>query len=326
MINKIAKDIYMIKVPLPENPLKNLNSYLIKGTTRNLLIDTGFNTQICYDALSEGIKEAGIDMDNTDIFLTHLHSDHAGLCARIASPNSNIYMSRVDSQHIKKFFNINYFENLETIFYALGFSKEEFADNIKSSPIVKYAPPIETEYTEIEDGFLIDLGNRVIKAVLTPGHTPGHMCLYIESEKLLFSGDHVIFDITPNITKWRGFNNSLRHYMDSLNLIKNMPVELTFSSHRNPMGNCIERIDELLNHHEIRITEAHNIVRKCPGLSPYDIAAKMTWSIRAKDWKAFPVVQKWFATGEASAHLDYLEDEGKVKSTNIDGEIKYWPI
>lgn len=326
MIKNIARDIYMIKVPLPENPLKNLNSYLVKGKDRNLLIDTGFNTQICYDALTTGLKEIGIAMDDTDIFITHLHTDHAGLCARIASPSSKIYMSRIDSQHIKSSFNINYFDNLETIFYSLGFSKEEFANNIKSSPIVKYAPPIDTAYTEIEDGYVIDLGNRKLKAVLTPGHTPGHMCLYVENEKLLFSGDHVIFDITPNITKWRGFYNSLGQYMKSLSLIKSMPIELTLSSHRNPMGNCNERIDELFHHHEIRIKEANNIVKQFPGLSPYDIASKMTWSIRAKDWKAFPVVQKWFATGEASAHLDYLEDAGMVKSTNVDGNIKYWPV
>jgi len=166
----------------------------------------------------------------------------------------------------------------------------------------------------------------MLKTVLTPGHTPGHMCLYIENEKLLFSGDHIIFDITPNITQWKGFYNALGQYIDSLNTIKNMPVELTFSAHRSPTGNCKERIDELLNHHETRLAEAYNIVKQYPGLSPYDIAAKMTWSIRAKDWKAFPVVQKWFATGEASAHLDYLEDKGEIKSSNIDGQIKYWTI
>ena len=56
-------DIYKIYVPLPNNPLKNLNCYVIKTKDKNLIIDTGFNIEECYNALKEGLHELEIDME-----------------------------------------------------------------------------------------------------------------------------------------------------------------------------------------------------------------------------------------------------------------------
>ena len=88
-------EIYRIFVPLPENPLKALNSYLIKTENRNLLIDTGFNRPECYEALATSLKDLNVDMEKTDIFLTHLHSDHTGLVNKIAHKNSKIYIGKI---------------------------------------------------------------------------------------------------------------------------------------------------------------------------------------------------------------------------------------
>jgi hypothetical protein len=55
-------------------------------------------------------------------------------------------------------------------------------------------------------------------------------------------------------------------------------------------------------------------------MSAYDIAAGMTWDIDCENWEQFPIAQKWFATGEALAHLRFLESEGQIKR-NIDQKI-----
>ena len=73
MVTQVAPNLYRIPVPLPGNPLRNLNAYLIRGD-RNLLVDTGFRQEECRTALKAGLAELGVDMANTDIFLTHLHS------------------------------------------------------------------------------------------------------------------------------------------------------------------------------------------------------------------------------------------------------------
>ena len=51
MVEQIAKDIYRIEVPLPNNPLRSLNSYFLRGEERDLLIDTGFRRPVCQAAL-----------------------------------------------------------------------------------------------------------------------------------------------------------------------------------------------------------------------------------------------------------------------------------
>ena len=103
MYTHIEGNIYSIFVPLPDNPLRNLNAYLIKDDKRSLLIDTGFRRDECREALLGGLAELGVSMDNTDICLTHLHSDHTGLAPEIAGPNSKIFMSREDSRRLREF-------------------------------------------------------------------------------------------------------------------------------------------------------------------------------------------------------------------------------
>jgi glyoxylase-like metal-dependent hydrolase (beta-lactamase superfamily II) len=79
MIEKVLTNLYKIEIPLPKNPLKNLNSYVIKGAERNLIIDTGWNQEECMNAMQAGLKKLGVDIKNTDFFITHLHADHLGL-------------------------------------------------------------------------------------------------------------------------------------------------------------------------------------------------------------------------------------------------------
>ena len=75
-----------------------------------------------------------------------------------------------------------------------------------------------------------------------------------------------------------------------------------------------ERADQLIEHHKERLNELRKIIQKNPGITCYDAAAQMKWSIRTKDWDHFPVTQKFFAVGEAAAHLIYLERRGLIHS------------
>lgn len=85
--------IFSIPVPMPDNPLRNLNVYVVCTEKQNLIIDTGFNRTECRDALWEGIRQLGLDLSKTVLFLTHLHSDHVGLVYKTvaACPGCNAY-------------------------------------------------------------------------------------------------------------------------------------------------------------------------------------------------------------------------------------------
>ena len=83
MIEEILANLYKIEIPLPESPLKALNSYVIKNSERNLIIDTGWNQEECMNAMQTGLKELGVDLRKTDFFITHLHADHLGLVSTL---------------------------------------------------------------------------------------------------------------------------------------------------------------------------------------------------------------------------------------------------
>jgi glyoxylase-like metal-dependent hydrolase (beta-lactamase superfamily II) len=89
-MNEILPNLYCIKVPLPQNPLGFINSYVIKAKGRSLIIDTGMNQKECEDALHYGLNELGIDLKKADIFITHFHEDHIGLVPSLAT-GPNLY-------------------------------------------------------------------------------------------------------------------------------------------------------------------------------------------------------------------------------------------
>ena len=89
-------------------------------------------------------------------------------------------------------------------------------------------------------------------------------------------------------------------------------------------GSLRRRTEELKRHHAQRLSDALDAVRRTPGLNAYEIAGRMRWSIRCRSWEDFPLTQKFFAVGEAMAHLDYLEVRGRVCRREIRGKRVYF--
>jgi glyoxylase-like metal-dependent hydrolase (beta-lactamase superfamily II) len=328
LFEQITKDIYRIKVALPDNPLKSLNSYVLMGKERNLIIDLGFNRDRCFADLSAGLRALDPDMDRTDIFLTHFHSDHCGLVHRIAQKNTRIYMGQPDTELNRAFLleKIASWERTEKTYIKAGYTKGELLRTRKSNPAFADMPERYYETEAVREGDAIDLGGLVLRVLHTPGHTPGHMCLFDEESGILFSGDHILFDITPNISDWELLDDALGSYMEHLKRVRQMPVRKTLTGHRENDGDTRRRIDEILEHHDARLCEAEGILARESDLTAYEIAARMTWSVRFRTWEDFPLGQKWFAVGEALAHLKHLLRQGRLRREEHGGQYRYFLI
>lgn len=326
MIEQIHPNIVRIAVTLPQNPLRELNCYVICGEGRNLLIDTGFNRPECLEALQAGLREMNLDMERTDLFLTHLHSDHVGLASQVAAPGSRIYMNSIDKGWMdRQLAGPEGWEEQAQSFLADGFPPEELTLVQENNPGRKYQSSHILTTLPVEDGTRLDVGGISLKCVFTPGHTPGHTCLYWEEEQILFSGDHVLFDITPNISIWSILPDPLAAYFTSLGKVSKLPTKLCLPGHRAKNEDLNGRIRSLLHHHRLRLEEVVHLVEAQPGISGYEVARKMTWSIRAKGWEDFPVGQKWFAVGEAMTHLAFLVNLGALRKEVRNGISAYLP-
>ena len=204
MAERLAEDLWRLDIPLVGNPLKNLNSYLLTGE-RSLLIDTGFRQQPCREAMERQLAETHVDRDRLDIFCTHLHSDHTGLAPELIRPGCRIYIGEIDGPGVKNASDPSYWERLYGEYVRDGFTWAEMEALWGDNPAQTAAPPWrEGLYTELRDGAALHYGGRTLRCVLTPGHTPGHLCLYDSDRRRLFCGDHVLFHITPNICRWQG--------------------------------------------------------------------------------------------------------------------------
>lgn len=326
MPEEILKNIYRIQVPLPKNPLRILNSYLIRGQDRSLLVDTGFCQPECREALFQALDELNINRATLDVFGTHIHSDHIGLAPEVIGPGRSIYLGAGDFHWVASDESNLYWNIMDERFLKEGFPKEELDSLLYTNPARNYGPELDLpNYKVVRGGDVFELGGHRLEVVDAPGHTPGMVCLWMEAEGVMFTADHILFDITPNITMWPNMENSLGTYLDSLRRFRDYPVKQSLPGHREE-GNYLGRIEELLAHHDHRVGETEQIVSARPGMTTYEIASKMTWAIRAKNWQEFPTIQKWFAVGEALAHLDYLCKQGRVARVEDQGIHRYMPF
>lgn len=322
MITEVYENIYQIQVPLPHNPLRHLNSYFIRGIESDLLIDTGFRLPECEEALKNGLIELNSDPTRRDVLITHFHSDHAGMADIFVGPGRKIYTHGLDYDYNEDVF-MNPERSIKGDMIIQGYPME-VVDMIPDAPVdtMSNFSKIPEMITRIYEGHIIDLGNYKLKLLSFPGHTPGNTMFYIEDQKIMFTGDNILFDVTPNITIWSGMTDSLGTYLSGLERAKEYDVELALPGHRMT-GDYYARIDDLIEHHKNRISDTYSAVRDEPMISAYKIASKMKWNIKAKSFQNFGLVQQYFAIGETLSHLEYLIVRNKIESEIIDGVCYY---
>ena len=319
MCEEILPGLFRNKIPLPDSPLKYLNSYIIRDSTRSLIVDTGLNREECLEAMHRGLTALDIDLAKSDIFITHLHADHFGLVSKLATDSTHILFSRPEKELMESWEGFG-----AMVDYAArnGFPEDQLKAALDRHPGAKYGSDWIPEVKALDDGDGIDVGEYHFKCVTTPGHTLGHTCLYEPHKKILLAGDHILGDITPNIQCWSDMANPLKQYLASLDKVLKLQMDLVLPGHRNLIDNPAARIEELKKHHAHRLNEVLAILQDRP-MSAFQIAAQMTWDIVCKSWDLFPVAQKWFATGEAIAHLRYLEEDGRIARKTVNKVTQY---
>lgn len=318
-VEEVGDNIYRMEIPLPGNPLKAVNSYVIKDSGRNLIVDTGLNRDECMEAMQSGLKGLKVDLEETDFFVTHLHADHFALVPRLVADTRTIYFNRPDAESAARG---GVWERMAKYACENGFSNEESRKALERHPGYRHGSKLNHALTLLDGREILSIGDYAFTCIPTPGHTRGHMCLYEPDRKILISGDHILEDITPNIQSWSDETQPLRSYLANLDEIYKLDVDIVLPGHRRIFTHCRARIEELKHHHRVRLEEVLTILGK-GSRNAYETASEMTWDINCRSWEDFPLAQKWFATGEALAHLKYLVEDQKVVRERIEGQFVF---
>ena len=174
---RVANGVYVLPIPrTPQEPESFLNLTLIVDEQNgNTLVDAGLPGQA--EVISAALAEASIGVrDLRRIIFTHQDLDHVGSgAALVRQSGARVLAHPADSPHI------------DGTLKPLKFTPEMLERRPQMREVLERLEPVRVD-EHLEDGDRLDLagGTRVI---FTPGHTPGHLSLYLERPRVLVAGD-----------------------------------------------------------------------------------------------------------------------------------------
>jgi glyoxylase-like metal-dependent hydrolase (beta-lactamase superfamily II) len=260
------------------------------------------------------------------VLVTHLHFDHLGLAERVRQASGAwVAMHPADASIVGS----PALRDPETAVAAeaaflvsLGADPDQAAADVGPATHYELFSSMAIPDRLLEHGDVADLPGWSLRAVHTPGHTPGHLCFAEERTGLFFSGDHVLPRISPNIsTTVDGLPDPLRDYLDSLAAVGGHEPTEVLPAHEWRFRGLGERAAQLGAHHEHRLAELLTAVREHPHSTPWELAAYLTWS---RPWEQYERRMRIFAVTETDAHLRLLASRGLVRGSG--GPVPTWTI
>jgi glyoxylase-like metal-dependent hydrolase (beta-lactamase superfamily II) len=324
-VEQLRTDLWSIPVPMG-GPLRYVSVYAFALDGGGLgLLDTGWESDAGWAALTDGLAAIGGGIsDVRGVLVTHLHFDHLGLAERVRQASGAwIAMHPADAAIVGSPVHRDPVASVaaEVAFLvALGADPDEAASDVGQPEKFRPFSRMAVADRSIEHGERADLPGWELRAVHTPGHTPGHLCFAEQRTGLFFSGDHVLPRITPNISSTHdGTPDPLGDYLGSLaSVAGDEPVEV-LPAHEWRFRGLAARARQLREHHEHRLGELLTAIREHPRSTPWQLAAHLTWS---RPWDQYERRMRIFAVTETDAHLRQLAARGLVASSG--GAVPTW--
>jgi glyoxylase-like metal-dependent hydrolase (beta-lactamase superfamily II) len=305
-MREIAQNFYMITLPMPFR-LKHVNIYALVHDGRITLFDTGLNTPETFTALETGFARIGRSLRDIDrIFITHRHGDHCGMAGRLQDiSGAAILMSETDHAFIR------FAEDQDRLiaelrFFYLRHGLGDEALALLGSIFKSFGKMIGTFHLDqaLRPGEVYAVGDRSFEVLAAPGHSRGQLCFFFREEGILLAGDHILPDITPNLSPdlFQTDFRPLESFLASLTEMQRLPVKTVFPAHGRPFANFIERIAEI---------KAHHRERKGLMLASVRAGRKSTSAVSVDIFgKDLPDFDRYLALNETYVHLVELLYEG----------------
>lgn len=210
MYKKIKDSFYKIKTERP-----SCTSYLILDDQKNVLIDPGLYQK--FHLLKEDLDNLGVKVEDIDIIIdTHEHGDHIG-ANKYFQKTATIMAHRYAATKI-------IYSDLEVL---RGRGKE-------------HDPRGYEVHVWLENNNIIQLNDKILKIIYTPGHTSGSICVYETKQKLLFTGDTLFSKGTISAISNSG---SYGEYINSLRILKTYKINTILPGHGSMSNNVDMDID-----------------------------------------------------------------------------------
>ncbi len=276
-----------------------VNVYLLPCPGGWMLIDTGLDTRESAEALAEAMAGFGVEPTQLrHIVLTHLHPDHSARASHLRDiSGATVWMHQADAEFLQRLKSTTEpYDLLDEAMREAGTPEPTRVQVRASYEKLAQLFPMLSPDALLEDGQTLESWIGPLEVLWTPGHAPGHCCLYARDAKLLFAGDHVIDDITPHIG-WLPGEDTLGQYLATLDRLDQLDVERVLSSHGLPFGGLREWTQRVREHHAGRTAEIRQ--HQADGVTLTDDLVRRLWTreLRPLDYQ--------LALTEVLAHLEH---------------------
>jgi glyoxylase-like metal-dependent hydrolase (beta-lactamase superfamily II) len=324
-VEQVRPGVWSVPVPLPNNSLRYVFVYVFETDAGAYIVDAGWNTDDAFATLDAGLARAGFAVsDVRGVLVTHIHPDHFGLAGRVREASGAwIALHRADAALIRDRYDepSDLLALVGTMLRRMGAPEKELvALQQAAMPVRPLVDSVQPDVL-VEDGDKPDVPEWDLRAIWTPGHSPGHLCFWEPRYQLMLTGDHVLPRITPNIPFHpQAGNDPLGDFLRSLETMEGYDAAEVLPAHEHRFVGLSARVAELRAHHEARFAEAVGAIRE--GVTTaWDIAARMHWS---RPWDSIQGFMRRAAVAETMAHLRALEQRGAVRE--VRGEPSRWEL
>ncbi|MDR3576878.1 MAG: MBL fold metallo-hydrolase [Anaerolineaceae bacterium] len=324
---EIVPGLHQLQIPPPNNSLDFNNAYLLKTDSGSILIDTGWDTQGSFNALQDQIRAAGVDWpDLSYILITHAHPDHIGLIDRLRPlTRAKLVMHAAEVSSLQtRLLDTGSFKRETDEWMRINGVDAEMRRSFETAWMQMLAVArMVTPDIEVSGGEFLPLGGGQFEIIFTPGHSPGHICLYDPRRRLLFSGDHVLPNIIPSV----GMDSAndgipLLGYVKALHQVSALPVDLVLPGHGQVFTQLSARAAEIEEHHAERIRESAAVISS-RSLTAYQVTTHISWPTLGPDWQMLPDFVKRLTVAETISHLEYAVTQGVFDKTQRRGLTFY---
>lgn len=318
----------ILRLPTPTGyDFGDINSYAIlpeSGSDQLVLIDTGVGRDKCWQGLVDGLAQFGYGIEDIDLLLlTHGHVDHFGQGARIKQVSGcEVWGHEAIAASVTRYLpSEEQIIHEKAFFKTLGLNDEMYdrAYNYREH-VKKVFKPCPLDH-HLQDSDMIPIEGFALQAIHTPGHCPEGLVFWQAETRQMFSGDHLLTDITPvcllHIPKplEQERNHALTEYYQSTDKVYPYEIDAVYPAHGDVIHDHRALIDGYKLSTERRLLKISKILQKHGSLTPLGVGQQLF----PKAWENM----LYAVVSEVMGHLDMLADAGFAEISERQGVLYY---
>jgi glyoxylase-like metal-dependent hydrolase (beta-lactamase superfamily II) len=316
-LTEVASGVFELRLPIPfEDGLVNVFLF-IDGDEADML-DCGMNSADSLETIRLAMDHIGARRLRR-LAVTHIHPDHYGAAGVLAGEGlAALYIHRLEVPLVHpRYVELEHLvKEVRTYLLVNGLPPDEAEVLSNSQRALSQFVTTAEPSVQLEGAESIEMGRRRLRVEWTPGHSPGHICLYDAVDGLLFAGDHMLPELSPNIGLHpQSTPDPLHDYIAGLQRLAAYRPTLVLPAHGRPFDDAPGRAAVLAAHHERRLEQILEIVGR-EEKSGWQVALEL-WGLRSQ------LYEKRLALQEGLAHLQALAVDGRVKKYVTPSSVRW---